>query len=112
MKIAIILSDPKGGEEALGRVFNALAVAHQALQVRDEVEIVFNGAGAQVLMVYPGPSGDLKADAAEFLQDKNWPADFRLVLDPDYSFTKTYGLRWDAPKETPYPSTFIIGKGG
>ncbi len=46
MKITIIiLSDPKGGEEALGRVFNALALAHEALQVRDEVEIVFNGTG-------------------------------------------------------------------
>jgi len=69
-------------------------------------------AGAQVVMIYPGPSDDLKAHAAEFLQDKNWPKDFLLVLDPDYSFTKTYGLRWDAPKETAYPSTFIIGKDG
>ena len=70
----------------------------------------FKVAGAQVLMVYPGPADALKARAAEFLQDKNWPKDFLLVLDPDYSFTKTYGLRWDAPKETAYPSAFIIGK--
>lgn len=69
-------------------------------------------AGAQVVMVYPGPSDNLKAHAAEFLQDKNWPKHFLVVLDPDYSFTKTYGLRWDAPKETAYPSTFIIGKDG
>jgi hypothetical protein len=48
MRIAIvILSDPKGGEEALGRVFNALAVAHEGLQRADEVEIVFNGAGTR-----------------------------------------------------------------
>src|SRR6267142_1278770 len=72
----------------------------------------FKVAGAQVLMVYPGPADDLRAHAAEFLQDRNWPKDFLLVLDPDYSFTKTYGLRWDAPKETAYPSTFIIGKDG
>ncbi len=72
----------------------------------------FKVAGAQVLMVYAGPADDLRAHAAEFLQDKNWPKDFLLVLDPDYSFTKTYGLRWDAPKETAYPSTFIIGKDG
>ena len=46
MKTAIIiLSDPKGGEEALGRVFNALAVAHEGLQTGDQVEVVFNGAG-------------------------------------------------------------------
>jgi len=45
MKIAIlILSDPKGGDEALGRVFNALAVAQEGLQRADEAEIVFNGA--------------------------------------------------------------------
>jgi predicted peroxiredoxin len=48
MKIAIIiLSDPKAGEEALGRAFNALATAHQALQAGDEVEVVFNGAGTR-----------------------------------------------------------------
>src|SRR5687767_2335974 len=43
----IILSDPKGGEEALGRVFNGLAVAHESLQAGDEVEVVFNGAGTR-----------------------------------------------------------------
>lgn len=66
----------------------------------------------QVVIVYPGPSDDLKAHAADFLHDKNWPKDFLFVLDADYSFTKAYGLRWDAPKETAYPSTFIIGKDG
>jgi len=41
MKTAIIiLSDPKGGEEALGRLFNALAVAHEGLQTGDQVEVV------------------------------------------------------------------------
>ena len=48
MKLAIIiLSNPKGGDEALGRVFNALAVAHEGLQHADEVEVVFNGAGTR-----------------------------------------------------------------
>ena len=49
MKIAIIiLSDPKSGtDEALGRVFNALATAHEALQAGDEVAVVFNGAGTR-----------------------------------------------------------------
>jgi thioredoxin-dependent peroxiredoxin len=69
-------------------------------------------AGVQVVMVYPGPADDLKAHATDFLQDKDWPKDFLFVLDPDYSFTKSYGLRWDAPKETAYPSTFIISKEG
>ena len=72
----------------------------------------FKAAGVQVLMVYPGPADDLKAHGAEFLADKSWPKDFMFVLDPDYSFTKAYGLRWDAPKETAYPSTFIVSKEG
>jgi len=64
--------------------------------------------GAQVVMVYPGPAADLKAHATEFLQNKEWPKDFLFVIDPDYTFTTAYGLRWDAKNETAYPSTFII----
>jgi peroxiredoxin Q/BCP len=40
------------------------------------------------------------------------PAHFDLLLDPDYEFTNSYGLRWDAPKETAYPSTFVIDRSG
>ena len=48
MKTAIIiLSDPKAGEESLGRVFNALAIAQESQQAGDEVEVVFNGAGTR-----------------------------------------------------------------
>ncbi len=49
MKTAIvILSDPKNGsEEALGRVFNALALASECKEKGDEVAIVFNGAGTR-----------------------------------------------------------------
>ena len=49
MKTAIIiLSDPKqGSEEALGRVFNALALASECKQKGDEVAVVFNGAGTR-----------------------------------------------------------------
>ncbi len=44
----IILSDPKAGsEEALGRVFNALAVAHEAKTAGDDVAVVFAGAGTR-----------------------------------------------------------------
>lgn len=49
MKTAIvILSDPKSGaEEALGRVFNALALAAESKQKGDEVAVVFNGPGTR-----------------------------------------------------------------
>lgn len=49
MKTAIvILSDPKSGsEEALGRVFNALAAAYDFKQAGEEVSILFQGAGTR-----------------------------------------------------------------
>ncbi|MCZ6565912.1 MAG: DsrE family protein [Gammaproteobacteria bacterium] len=49
MKTAIIiLSDPKSGsDEALGRVFNALAAAYDYKQAGDDVEILFQGAGTR-----------------------------------------------------------------
>ena len=48
MKLAvIIISDPKAGEEALARVFNALAVAAEGKQAGDEVEVSFIGTGTR-----------------------------------------------------------------
>lgn len=48
MKIAILIhSDPKAGEEALGRVFNALAVAYDFKQKGDEVRLLFLGTGTR-----------------------------------------------------------------
>jgi peroxiredoxin len=83
-------------------------------QVRDFVTHAegFAKAGARVVMVYPGPSENLKMRAEEFVKDQTLPANFVLLLDPDYKFTNLYGLRWDAPKETAYPSTFLIDRSG
>ena len=48
MKAAIIvLSDPKSGEDALGRVFNALAAAYDYKQQGDDVTVLFQGAGTR-----------------------------------------------------------------
>jgi len=48
MKTAIIItSDPRNGEEALGRAFNALALAAEGQAKNDEVNIVFAGAGTR-----------------------------------------------------------------
>ncbi len=72
----------------------------------------FADAGARVVMIYPGPPQELGAKAKEFLADKKLPDNFDLVLDPGYEFTIQYGLRWDAPHETAYPSTFLIDRQG
>ncbi len=47
-KIALlVLSDPKAGDEALGRVFNALAAAYEFRQTGVEVSIIFQGTGTR-----------------------------------------------------------------
>ena len=69
-------------------------------------------AGARVVWVYPGPADDVQKRAEEFAAGKPFPANFRFVLDPNYSFTLSYDLRWDAPQETAYPSTFVIDRTG
>lgn len=67
--------------------------------------------GARVVLVYPGPSDELKKKAEEFVGDGVLPENFDVLLDPDYTFTNAYNLRWDAPRETAYPSTFVIVQG-
>lgn len=48
MKVAILVhSDPGAGEEALGRVFNALAAAFDFAQAEQEVKVLFLGTGTR-----------------------------------------------------------------
>ncbi len=83
-------------------------------QVQDYVasEAGFASAKARVVMVYPGPSDDLKAHATEFLKSKQWPKEFIYLIDPDFTMVNAYGLLWEAPGETAYPSTFILDQKG
>lgn len=69
-------------------------------------------AGAKVVLVYPGEAAELEQRANEFLRGEELPEGFQMVLDPDYQFTNAYNLRWDAERETAYPSTFVIGDDG
>jgi peroxiredoxin len=82
-------------------------------QVHDFIENAdkFAALGTQVLLVYPGPPAELDQKAKEFLTKQNpLPPGISLVIDPDYKFTNQYGLRWDAPHETAYPTTFLIDR--
>lgn len=69
----------------------------------------FAAKNAAVLLVYPGATSQLDQRASEFLatQDK-LPKNVILVTDPDLKVTELYGLRWNEPGETSYPSTFIL----
>jgi peroxiredoxin len=81
-------------------------------QVKEFVDAAaqFKAVKAKVVMIYPGPSEELQTHAEDFVKDQVLPADFVFLLDPAYEFTLAYGLRWDAPGETAYPSTFIIDR--
>ena len=68
----------------------------------------FAKAKARVLLIYPGPSDELKKRADEFVKGEALPANFEFVIDPNYAVVNLYGLRWDAPNETAYPSTFVL----
>lgn len=83
-------------------------------QVQDYIQKsqAFADSGARVVLVYPGASENLNGKANEFLAGKKLPDNFDLVLDPGYEMTNSYGLRWDAPHETAYPSTFLIDRQG
>jgi len=84
-------------------------------QVHDFIDHAsdFRAKNARILLVYPGPPGDLDQHAKEFLaKQTELPSNVVLVTDPDYAVTNQYGLRWDAPHETAYPSTFILNKKG
>ncbi len=85
-------------------------------QVQDFISVAadFAASGTRVAFVYPGPADGLEAHAKEFkaLKGRAWPKDFVYALDPDYSVVNAYAVRWDAPRETAYPSTFIIDKSG
>ena len=72
----------------------------------------FQEAGATVTLVYPGPAADLDEHAKEFVQGVKFPKNFRFAVDPDHAMVTDYGLRWDAPNETAYPSTFVIDQDG
>lgn len=51
----VVLSDPNAGEEALGRVFNALAAAYDFKTRQQPVQIVFQGTGTRWPRVLSAP---------------------------------------------------------
>jgi thioredoxin-dependent peroxiredoxin len=72
----------------------------------------FAALNTQVVFVYPGPSSNLASEANAFAPANSLATNVHLVIDPDFAVTNLYGLRWNAPNETAYPSTFIIQKDG
>lgn len=69
-------------------------------------------AGAQVVLVYPGAKDLVQGKAEEFVAGKSLPEGFHFLIDPDLKVVNQYNLRWNAPNETAYPSTFVFDKNG
>lgn len=71
MKTAILVhSDPKtGSEEALGRVFNALAVAYDLKEKGDDVRVLFLGTGTRWLAELTRPENPVHG-LFDAVQDK------------------------------------------
>lgn len=55
---------------------------------------------------------ELARHASDFVGTEPIRSNFRVLIDPGYVLTHAYGLRWDAPKETAYPATFVIDREG
>ena len=112
-----LASETKKGTTVLVvlRGFPGYQCPYCAKQVHDFVDHApgFAAKHVNVLLVYPGPPADLDQHAKEFLaKQANLPANVIMVTDPDYKMTNLYNLRWDAPQETAYPSTFILDRRG
>jgi thioredoxin-dependent peroxiredoxin len=122
------LSTPTGGSVRMSKVqrghdlvlvilrgFPGYQCPYCVQQVHDFVDHAseFRAKNTTILLVYPGPPADLDQHAREFLaKQAELPANIFLVTDPDYKVTNQYGLRWNAPHETAYPSTFILNRKG
>jgi peroxiredoxin len=115
---AVRLSAEEGGHRlvlVILRGFPGYQCPYCVKQVHDFADHAseFKAKNTRVLLVYPGPPADLDQHAKEFLEKQaELPSNVVLVTDPDYRVTNLYGLRWDAPHETAYPSTFILDKKG
>ncbi|MBB3210369.1 peroxiredoxin [Rhodopirellula rubra] len=72
----------------------------------------FAAKNARLLLVYPGDASQLGMHADDFLHGTKLPAPLTMLLDPGYQFTNAYGLRWNAPRETAYPSTIVVDESG
>ncbi|MFY9855764.1 MAG: peroxiredoxin family protein [Terracidiphilus sp.] len=110
-----LASDTRKGTTVLVilRGFPGYQCPYCVRQVHDFAEHAsdFAAKKVRVLFVYPGPPAALDDHAKEFLtKEADLPANIQLVVDPDYRVTNLYGLRWDAPHETAYPSAFILDK--
>ena len=114
---AVSLSDSLKGGPAVVVVLRGYPGYQCPICTKQFAELLSKSKGfaeskATLVFIYPGPATDLDKYAKEFIGGKSCPDNFRFVIDPDYKFTELYHLRWNAPAETAYPSTFVVDSMG
>ena len=66
----------------------------------------------RVILVYPGEASMLDKHAEEFMGKTTLPSPLVMVRDPGMKMVADWQLRWDAPRETAFPSTYVIDRDG
>ena len=66
----------------------------------------------KVILVYPGEKDQLTQHAKRFIGSRRLPEPLTLVADPEMEMVTRWGLRWNTPRETAYPATFLIKPNG
>jgi peroxiredoxin len=72
----------------------------------------FQSLRTSVVLVYPGPPDVVRPRAEDFVTGKTLPDDFHFVIDPDLTAINAFGVRWKAPDQHAYPSTFVVDAKG
>ncbi|GAA5508351.1 redoxin family protein [Novipirellula caenicola] len=67
---------------------------------------------SRVILVYPGEATLLQRHAEEFMGSRTLPAPLVMVRDDAMEMVTQWGLRWDSPRETAYPATYVIDANG
>ncbi|TWU56902.1 thiol-disulfide oxidoreductase [Rubripirellula tenax] len=67
---------------------------------------------SRIILVYPGEASMLDKHAEDFMGPRTLPDPIVMVRDPDMKMVDTWGLRWNAPRETAYPATFVLDENG
>ena len=66
----------------------------------------------RIILVYPGEASALEQHSERFMGSRRIPEPIVLVRDPGMKMVSEWGLRWNAPRETAYPATYIIKGNG
>ncbi|TWU30551.1 redoxin domain-containing protein [Novipirellula artificiosorum] len=66
----------------------------------------------RVILVYPGEADMLQQHAEQFMGSRRIPDPMVMVRDDGMEMVTQWGLRWDAPRETAYPATYVINQNG